>query len=83
MILSLLQNPQDNQLLAAQEVTFILSNPVAGIEPIERRAVRTEDGVWQVDGLTIPVAGHWQIEVDVLIGDFDKALLDTSVEITR
>ena len=78
-----LQNPQDTQLLAAQEVTFIVSNPEAGIEPIERRAVRTEDGVWQVDSLTIPVAGHWQIEVAVLISDFDKAQLDTTVEITR
>jgi copper transport protein len=78
-----LQNPQDTQLLAAQEVTFILSNPAAGIEPIERRAVRAEDGIWQVDGLTIPVAGRWQIEVAVLISDFDKALLDTSVEIKQ
>ena len=76
-----LQNPQDDQLLAAQEVTFILSNPAAGIEPIERRAVRADDGTWHVDGLTIPVAGRWQIEVAVLISDFDKALLDTSVEI--
>jgi copper transport protein len=78
-----LQNPQDAKLLAAQEVTFILSNPAAGIEPIERRAVRAEDGNWHVDGLAIPVAGHWQIEVAVLITDFDKALLDTSVEIER
>ena len=78
-----LQNPQDDQLLAAQEVTFILSNPAAGIEPIERRAVRADDGSWHVDGLTIPVAGRWQIEVAVLISDFDKTLLDTSVEIAR
>jgi copper transport protein len=78
-----LQNPQDTQLLAAQEVTFTLSNPEAGIEPIERRAVRTEDGIWQIDGLTIPVAGRWEIEVAVLITDFDKALLDTAIEIKQ
>jgi copper transport protein len=78
-----LQNPQDDQLLEAREVALILSNPAAGIEPIERRAVRAGEGTWRVDGLTIPVAGRWKIEVAVLITDFEKALLDTSVEIKR
>ena len=62
------------------EVTLILSNPAAGIEPIRRGAV-LRDEVWRVDGLTLPVAGTWQVRIDVLVGDFEKVMLEDAVAI--
>jgi copper transport protein len=63
-----------------KEVTLILSNPTAGIEPIRRSAV-LRDEVWRVDGLTLPVPGHWQVRIDVLVGDFEKVMLEDAVTI--
>ncbi|MET0430655.1 MAG: copper resistance D family protein, partial [Microvirga sp.] len=67
--------------LDAREVTIGFSHPGAGIEPIERRAVREPDGSWRVEDLMLPVPGRWQVRVDALITDFDKATLEGSVEI--
>jgi copper transport protein len=66
--------------LAPKEVALILSNPAAGIEPIRRLAV-LRDGVWQIEALALPVPGRWQLRVDVLISDFEKQMLEDSVEI--
>ncbi len=67
--------------LDAQEVTLVLSNPAAGIEPIRRPAAKAEDGSWRVDGLTIPVPGRWTARIEVLISDFEMARLEDEVEI--
>lgn len=67
--------------LDPKEVTVSLENARAGIEPMERRAERGADGTWQVDGLVIPVPGRWQLRVDVLISDFEKATLEDAVEV--
>jgi copper transport protein len=64
----------------AREVTLVLSLPAAGVEPI-RRAATLRDGVWQIDALPLPVAGRWQVRVDVLVSDFEKQVLEDSVEI--
>jgi copper transport protein len=63
-----------------KEVTLILSHATAGIEPIRRGAV-LRDEVWRVDGLTLPVAGTWQVRIDVLVGDFEKVMLEDAVAI--
>lgn len=57
--------------LEAKEVTLVLSNPSAGIEPVRRPAKRTGPGTWQVDDLVIPAPGAWPVRVDVLISDFE------------
>jgi copper transport protein len=66
----------------AKEVTLILSNPAAGIEPIRRTATQNEDQ-WRVDNLIVPVPGRWQMRVDVLISDFEKVVLEDAIEIRR
>jgi copper transport protein len=63
-----------------KEVTLVLANPGAGIEPIRRAAV-PRDGTWRIDGLTLPLAGHWQVRIDVLVSDFEKTSLEDSIEI--
>nr|WP_246728394.1 CopD family protein [Microvirga terricola] len=67
--------------LDPKEVTLVLTNSAAGIEPIERQAKRTGDGTWQVDNLVIPMPGRWRVRVDALITDFQKATLDGDVDI--
>jgi copper transport protein len=56
--------------LTAKNVTFSLSNPDAGIEPLEREAHLNQEGVWVVDTLTIPTSGRWKVEAAVLIDNF-------------
>jgi copper transport protein len=66
--------------LEPKEVTLRLSNRAAGIEPLERPARRVGAGEWSVD-LSIPVSGRWQVRVDVLVSDFDKLMLEGSIEV--
>jgi len=61
-----------------KEVTLVLSKPDAGIGPIERQARRAERG-WEVEGLVLPLAGPWQVKVEILVNDFEKASLEGSV----
>jgi copper transport protein len=72
----------DFSLLEPKEVALILSNPAAGVEPV-RRAATLREGVWQVDALPLPVAGRWQLRVDVLVSDFERQRLEDSVDIRR
>ncbi|TSD87823.1 copper resistance protein CopC [Mycobacterium sp. KBS0706] len=67
--------------LDAKEVTLVLSNPGAGIEPIRRKAAKAGDGSWRVDGLIIPVSGRWTARIDVLISDFEIAKLEDAIDI--
>ena len=39
------------------------------------------EGVWQIDALPLPVSGRWQVRVDVLVSDFEKQMLEDSVDI--
>lgn len=57
--------------LPARELNLGFSHPAAGIEPIERRARLGQDGIWRVDALTLPVAGRWDVELEILISDFE------------
>lgn len=67
--------------ISPKEVTLTLSKPDAGIEAIMRPA--REDGRqgWLVDGLVLPQAGTWQVKVDILVDDFEKASLEGSIGI--
>jgi copper transport protein len=73
----------DFNALPVKEVTVMLVNPTAGIEPVRRAAVRVGDGHWRVDGLRIPVAGQWIVRVDLLIDDFEKLVLEDQVALPR
>lgn len=67
--------------LDAKEVTLVLTNPAAGIEPIRRKAVKGADAVWRIDALAIPIAGRWQVRIDILIDDFRIAKLEDAIDI--
>jgi copper transport protein len=65
--------------LAAKEVTLVLANPAAGIEPMRRIARRTGETNWRIDDLRIPVAGRWTLGVEILISNFDKVTVEDTV----
>jgi copper transport protein len=67
--------------LEPKEVRLLLSNPSAGIEPLERRATRVSGETWRVDDLTLPVPGRWQVRIDALVTDFDKLMLEDEIAI--
>lgn len=71
----------DRSLLDPQEVTVVLSNPGAGIEPIRRRAKKGKDG-WTVPDIVLPVPGRWRLRLDVIISDFEIARMEGEIEIT-
>lgn len=67
--------------LVAQDLRVSLSNPAAGIEPLQRQAIRIEDGHWRVDGLNFPVGGAWTVRLKVLISDFESLPLEGTLTI--
>jgi copper transport protein len=73
----------DLNALAVKEVTMIVANPAAGIEPVRRAGVHVGDGHWRVEGLRIPLAGQWTVRVDLLIDDFEKVVLQDRVALPR
>jgi copper transport protein len=69
----------DFEPLDAKAVTLSFSMPSAGIEPIRREARKTAEGQWRVDGLSLPLAGRWDVAVDVLISDFESVTLKSEI----
>jgi copper transport protein len=67
--------------LDAKELTLTFRNEAAGIEPIVRSAVRDGSGYWIIRGLLIPVAGRWDVTVDILVNDFEKIVLEGTVDV--
>jgi copper transport protein len=67
--------------ISPKEVTLILAKPDAGIEAIARPARQKGRPGWLVDSLVLPQAGAWQVKVDILVDDFEKASLEGSIGI--
>jgi copper transport protein len=67
---------EDTSLLPAKEVTVLFSHREAGIEPFARPAKQSEPGVWRAGPMSLPQAGIWTIQIDILINDFEKVSLD-------
>ena len=68
--------------LPAKEVTLVLSNPAAGIEPI-RRPAKLVDSAWRVDDLVVPLGGRWTVRLDILVSDFEMVKLEGEIAIRR
>ena len=69
--------------IPVKELSFILSNPAAGIEPMRREAVSEGEVTWRIDDLRIPLAGRWHVQVEILINDFEKVTLEDDVQLPR
>lgn len=71
----------DFEALVPKEVTLELSQPSAGIEPLESKAHLDDDGSWKASGIIIPRAGLWYVSVKALITDFQEVTLADDIEI--
>jgi copper transport protein len=69
--------------VAASEVTLVVWNPAAGIEPVRRAAVSAGGGAWRIERFPIPLAGIWRMRIEILIGDFDKVIIEDNVVLPR
>jgi copper transport protein len=67
--------------LNPKEVTVMLSKPDRGVEAIIRKAERASDGAWRVDKLVLPMAGNWNVRVNVLVTDFQKIILEDQIAV--
>ncbi len=65
--------------LAAKDVTFVLSNAQAGIEPMRRKAALQADGTWLASDVVVPLAGQWQLRIDILVSDFELLRLQDAI----
>jgi copper transport protein len=73
----------DSQPVAAKEVTLVIWNPSAGIEPIRRNATFAGGSLWTIRRLRIPVAGVWRMRIEILVSDFNKVMIEDNVELPR
>ena len=65
--------------LPVKEVTLVLAYPAAGIEPVRRRATDAGGATWRIADLRIPLAGRWDVRLDILVNDFEKVVLEEKV----
>ncbi len=62
-------------------VTVSLANPGAGVEAIERPMRRVAPGSWQLDDCPLPLGGRWQVDLSVLVTDFETTTIPTTFDI--
>lgn len=67
--------------LDAKEVSFVFSNPGAGIEPFARDARKPGDGTWRSDDVILPLAGRWTVGIEILVTDFDLTRIEGEIDI--
>lgn len=78
--LTLYLSKPDLSPIEAQEVDVAFSNASIGIEPIAFAAMQSEDGAWRVDQVNLPVQPRWDVRIDILISDFERIRLNTTLE---
>lgn len=64
-------------VLSAQAVEVVFSSVESGIEPISYPAARLQPGQWQIQSLHLPDWSTWQVQVRILVSDFDRLILQT------
>jgi copper transport protein len=67
--------------LEPKEATVRLANQAAGVEPIEWRTTALRGGVWEAKDLVLPVPVSWQVSIDVLMTDFENAVLQGNIDV--
>ena len=47
------------------------------------KAASAATSTWRIDDLRIPVAGRWNLRVEILISDFEKRIIEDTVTLPR
>ena len=71
----------DGAPFVPRAVSVELALPAAGIAPILRNATAIAPGRHQVEAAIFPLPGRWQLRIDALVSDFEKAVFETTIEI--
>ncbi len=58
--------------IPAQELSLDFDLPARGIPPLRRQALPKEPGRFEVEEVLLPLAGEWQIQVRLLVSDFEE-----------
>jgi len=69
---------QEFEPLAVEKLTFSLRAPGA---EILRSPVQDQDGIWTVDELELPQAGHWTVAIDATLVGKRRLQLDAPIAI--
>lgn len=68
------------KVLSPRAITLAFEPESGTIAPIVRTAEATTDGTWCLKGLNLPLAGTWQVELQVRVSDFELTKLSGLVE---
>jgi copper transport protein len=69
--------------LDVKGVEIVLLDPQNRIEPIRQKAHRLTSGTWRIEEMPIPMAGSWLVRINLLISDFDKITVRTTLNIAN
>lgn len=73
--LRLLLNDTHSMPLSPKAVIVSFADTAHGLEPLQREARQVRLGLWEVSPLSLPMAAHWDVRVDILLTDFDRVRL--------
>jgi copper transport protein len=65
----------DFSVLEPKEVRLALTDTTAGIGPLTLQAIRQEPGLWTTAPVTLPSPGPWEVQLKLLISDFEQVTL--------
>jgi copper transport protein len=69
--------------LDVKGVDIVLLDPQNRIEPIRQKAHRLTSATWRIEEMPIPMAGIWLVRINLLITDFDKVTVRTTLNIAK
>jgi len=72
---------EDENPLAARQVTLTLAPPAAGSKPITRTALQDADGRWQVKRIELSQPGNWTVTVTAMLGPGNLIVLAAPIVI--
>jgi len=78
---TIIVSKSDFATLVAQDVSVQLENSGAGLDAIVRPAALHSDGSWRATDIPVPLAGLWDLRVEILIDDFEKTTIAGTVKI--
>jgi copper transport protein len=64
-----------------QSIDVAFSSSALGIAPFDAVATIRPDGGWQVTGVSLPLAGTWQMRLDVRVSRYSLVTLETAFTI--
>jgi copper transport protein len=69
--------------LDVKGVEIVLLDPQNRIEPIRQKAQRLTSATWRIEEMPIPMVGTWLVRINLLITDFDKVTVRTTLNIAN